>query len=144
MLKWLFLDFILRRMLMLKKTTAIIFLVLFALSAPVFTAEAGTVKEAATKALQGVKHSDVCMVQNRHGIMKMIPVEVDGKMYYGCCAGCVGKLKYNSVVRFSKDPVTGKEVDKASAFIIGNRDGTVTYFESKETAEQFSASKKSL
>lgn len=84
------------------------------------------------------------MVQNRHGVMKMIPVEIDGKMYYGCCAGCVGKLKYNSAVRFSKDPVTGKEVDKAKAFIIGNRDGTVTYFESKETASQFSAPRKSL
>lgn len=131
-------------MLMLKKTNAIIFLALFALSAPVFTSEAETVKAAATKALQGVKHSDVCMVQNRHGIMKMIPVEVDGKMYYGCCAGCVGRLKSSPGVRFSKDPFTGKDVDKSQAFIIGNRDGTVTYFESRESAERFFASRKSL
>lgn len=128
----------------MKKITVFILLMLLAVSAPAFATQAAPVKEASALSLQSLKHSDVCMVQNRHGIMKMIPVEIDGKMYYGCCAGCVGKLKYNSAVRFSKDPVTGKEIDKASAFIIGNRDGTVTYFESKETAEQFSASRKSL
>lgn len=128
----------------MKKLTAFILLMLLAISAPAFATQATAVKETSAKALQSLKHSDVCMVQNRHGIMKMIPVEIDGKMYYGCCAGCVGKLKFSPAVRFSKDPVTGKEVDKAKAFIIGNKDGTVTYFESKETAEQFSASGKSL
>lgn len=129
---------------MLKKISAFVLLVLFAAASPAFTAQSVPVKKAPTQALQSLKHSDVCMVQNRHGVMKMIPVEIDGKMYYGCCAGCVGKLKFNPAVRFSKDPVTGKEIDKAKAFIIGNKDGTVTYFESKETAEQFSASRKSL
>jgi len=129
---------------MLKKITGFILLVGFALAAPAFTTQAGTAKEAPAQAIQSVKHSDVCMVQNRHGVMKMIPVEVEGKMYYGCCAGCVGKLKFSPQTRFSKDPVTGKEVDKAKAFITGNRDGTVTYFESRETAERFFASRKSL
>lgn len=128
----------------MKKISAFILLALVSIAAPAFATQAAVVKEAPAQALQSLKHSDVCMVQNRHGIMKMIPVEINGQMYYGCCVGCVGKLKYNPAVRFAKDPVTGKEVDKASAFIIGNRDGTVTYFESKETAEQFSASKKSL
>jgi YHS domain-containing protein len=129
---------------MFKKITVFILLALFAVAAPVFSAQVGMEKETPAQSLQSLKHSDVCMVQNRHGIMKMIPVEVDRKMYYGCCAGCVGKLKYNSAVRFSKDPVTGKTVDKASAFIIGNKDGTVIYFESRETAERFFASRKSL
>lgn len=129
---------------MMKKIIAFILLVLVSIAAPAFATQAAPVKEAPAHSLQSLKHSDVCMVQNRHGIMKMIPVEIDGKMYYGCCAGCVGKLKFSPAVRFSKDPVTGKEVDKAKAFIIGNRDGTVTYFESKETAEKFSASRKSL
>ncbi len=84
------------------------------------------------------------MVQNRHGIMKMIPVEIDGKMYYGCCAGCVGKLKFSPKVRYAVDPLTGKEVDKSKAFIIGNKDGTVIYFESRETAEKYFATAKSL
>lgn len=128
----------------MKKITAFILLALVSIAAPAFSAQSAPVKESPAQALQSLKHSDVCMVQNRHGIMKMIPVEINGQMYYGCCAGCVGKLKFNPAVRFAKDPVTGKEVDKAKAFIIGNRDGTVTYFESKVTAEQFSASRKSL
>lgn len=127
---------------MLKK---IVFIVAFAfLIAPSFATTAISAQQTSSSAVQPVKHSDVCMVQNRHGIMKMIPVEVDGKMYYGCCAGCVGKLKYNPAVRSAKDPVTGKEVDKSKAFIVGNPDGTVIYFETKETAEIFFAAGKSL
>jgi YHS domain-containing protein len=129
---------------MLGKITVSILLALFTFILPAYSAEGGQVKQAPAESFQAVKHSDVCMVQNRHGIMKMIPVEVDGKTYYGCCAGCVGKLKFNPAVRYANDPVTGKQVDKASAFIIGNRDGTVIYFESKETAERFFASRKSL
>src|SRR3972149_9041487 len=103
MIKWFFFDLIFRRVRMLKKITGFILLVGFALAAPAFTTQAGTAKEAPAQALQSVKHSDVCMVQNRHGVMKMIPVEVDGKMYYGCCAGCGGKLKFSPQTRFSKD-----------------------------------------
>ena len=94
---------------------------------------------ATARSIEPLKHSDVCMVQNRYGTMKMIPVEVDGRMYYGCCAGCVGKLKLNPAVRIAKDPVSGVDIDKSKAFIVGNTDGTVTYFESSETAERFFA-----
>lgn len=112
--------------------------------APVMAAQAAGPEKAQKQSVEPVKHSDVCMVQNRHGIMKMIPVEVDGKTYYGCCGGCVGKLKYRADVRSATDPFTGRQVDKASAFIVGNPDGTVIYFESKETAERFFASRRSL
>lgn len=128
---------------MFKKIMAFMLLGFFALT-PVFAGQTGTAKQNEAQTLQSVKHSDVCMVQNRHGIMKMIPVEINGKMYYGCCAGCVGKLKFNPAVRLALDPVTGKQVDKSAAFIVGNRDGTVIYFESRETAEKFFDSKKSL
>ena len=99
---------------------------------------------ATARSIEPLKHSDVCMVQNRHGIMKMIPVEIDGKMYYGCCAGCVGKLKFNPAVRYAKDPVTGRDIDKSKAFIVGNADSTVIYFESRESAEKFFNQRKSL
>lgn len=114
------------------------------LMTPSFATTAVSAQQASASVVQPVKHSDVCMVQNRHGIMKMIPVEIDGKMYYGCCAGCVGKLKYNPAVRSAKDPVTGNQIDKSKAYIVGNNDGTVIYFESKETAEIFFAARKSL
>lgn len=129
----------------MSRTIPVLLIGLFILiGAPVFHSHAADQKEAQRQAIEPVKHSDVCMVQNRYGIMKMIPVEIDGKMYYGCCGGCVAKLKFRPEVRFSKDPVTGKDVDKASAFIVGNPDGTVTYFESKDTAEKFFSSRKSL
>lgn len=122
----------------------ILFGLFIVIGAPLYTSNAASLKEAAKQSIEPIKHSEVCMVQNRYGIMKMIPVEIDGKMYYGCCQGCVGKLKFRPEVRFDKDPVSGKKVDKSAAFIIGNPDGTVTYFESRETAEKFLSSKKSL
>ena len=92
--------------------------------------------------LKAQKHKDVCMVTDNVGLMKMIPVQVEGKTYYGCCQGCVGKLKNNRSVRFSTDPVTGREVDKAKAFIVADKANKALYFESKETAERFFASVK--
>lgn len=122
---------------------AFIFCFLTAMGAPVTVAHAAP-KNAPAQTIEPLKYSDVCMVQNRYGTMKMIPVEVDGKMYYGCCAGCVAKLKLNPAVRIAKDPVSGQDIDKSKAFIVGNIDGTVTYFESRETAEKFFTKRKSL
>lgn len=123
--------------------TLILFGIFLVFSAPAYAAQPAKPAES-KQAMEPVKHSEVCMVQNRYGIMKMIPVEVDGKMYYGCCQGCVGKLKFRPDVRFGKDPLTGNQVDKSSAFIVGHEDGTVTYFESRETAEKFFPSRRSL
>lgn len=81
--------------------------------------------------------STVCMVNDSSMGKPQIPVEVDGKTYYGCCEGCVDKLKNNRTLRYSVDPVTGNEVDKASAVIIENPHGGTLYFESGETAARF-------
>ncbi|MFQ5585353.1 MAG: hypothetical protein ACE5GF_00775 [Thermodesulfobacteriota bacterium] len=66
-----------------------------------------------------------------------IPVYVDDKVYYGCCQGCVNALKTERTFRFAQDPVTGREVDKADAFIIEGPAGEALYFESLETAERY-------
>lgn len=106
--------------------------------------EPARAQAATEKELKGLDPSKVCMVQNRtSAAMKMIPVEVDGRRYYGCCQGCVGRLKFDRSVRFAKDPSTGKEVDKSEAFIVQKEDGGVQYFESEETAKRF-LSRKSL
>ncbi|MBI1912259.1 MAG: hypothetical protein HYS21_09685 [Deltaproteobacteria bacterium] len=97
--------------------------------------------QAQTIEVRAEKHSDVCMVTNNVALMKMIPVEVEGKTYYGCCQGCVGKLKFKRSVRFAVDPVTGKEVDKADAFIVKDENNKAVYFESKETATKFFSNK---
>lgn len=88
-------------------------------------------------AVQCVENSKVCMVEDRVSGRENIPIEVGGKTYYGCCPVCVGKLKSKTATRFSKDPDTGKEVDKAKAYIVAGEDGTVIYFESGKTFRKY-------
>lgn len=82
-----------------------------------------------------IESSKVCYVNNKFMGIDQIPVEFENKIYYGCCEGCILKLKTMRETRFAKDPFTGNEVDKAVAFIVlsstGNND--VLYFESKQT-----------
>jgi YHS domain-containing protein len=81
-----------------------------------------------------LKPSLVCFVNNKYMGIDQIPVLVEGKTYYGCCQDCVGKLKNIRSTRFANDPLTGKKVDKALAYITmapaGNQD--VLYFESEQ------------
>ncbi|MFQ5354557.1 MAG: TRASH domain-containing protein [Thermodesulfobacteriota bacterium] len=86
-----------------------------------------------------VDASIVCMVNDNVMGRTQIPVEVEGKTYYGCCKNCVGKLKGNIAVRTAKDPFSGNDVDKASAFIIEGPKGEALYFESAVTANKFIA-----
>lgn len=66
-----------------------------------------------------------------------IPVSVDGKAYYGCCANCKDKLERQDSARTARDPVTGTRVDKAGAVIARNDAGKVLYFESEQTFAQY-------
>ncbi|WP_457641510.1 hypothetical protein [Persephonella sp.] len=84
-----------------------------------------------------VNPEKVCMVNNRYIGVKQIPVEVDGKVYYGCCKMCVSRIKNNESIRYAIDPVSKKKVDKAKAFILALKEGKVLYFESKENVEKF-------
>jgi YHS domain-containing protein len=81
----------------------------------------------------------VCFVNNKYMGQEQIPVEVNGKTYYGCCQGCVGTLKFDRSARYAKDPLTGNEVDKASAYIVTmpGTGGMVQYFESKANFENY-------
>ncbi len=67
------------------------------------------------------------------------PVLINGKIYYVCCQGCEESLKNNPSTRVSRDPHTGKEVDKADAFIVIKPNGSdeVLYFESSQAYENF-------
>jgi len=81
----------------------------------------------------------VCFVNNKFMGINQIPVEFEGKTYYGCCEDCVAKINNMREVRYAKDPLTGKEVDKALAYIVlspeGNND--VLYFESEQNYRAF-------
>ena len=80
------------------------------------------------------------MVNNAYMGKKQVPVQFDNKTYYGCCNMCVNTIKNKRQVRYARDPVTGKEVDKALAFIVlkpGIDNGDVLYFESEASYKKF-------
>ena len=81
----------------------------------------------------------VCMVNNAFMGEKQILVAFGGKTYYGCCEMCVEKIQTQREARFAKDPLSGKEVDKAEAFIVPAAPGQkqVLYFESEASYRQF-------
>ncbi|HSP40422.1 MAG TPA: hypothetical protein VLN46_03240 [Gillisia sp.] len=81
----------------------------------------------------------VCMVNNAFMGESQMEVPVDGKMYYGCCEMCVGRLNEDETSRMATDPSSGNEVDKAEAYIvISDEHGKVEYFESRESFESYS------
>ncbi|MCW5889783.1 MAG: hypothetical protein KIT14_04455 [bacterium] len=91
------------------------------------------VAAAAGSSLQRVEPQKVCMVNDTVFERDQIPVQVDGRTYYGCCEMCKGRLGTDAAVRSAKDPVTGHAVDKAKAVIGATPDGKVLYFESEKT-----------
>ncbi len=76
----------------------------------------------------------VCMVNDAFMGIEQIPVEADGKTYYGCCQMCVSKIKENTDnVRYATDPYSGEKVNKADAFIVfkPGQKAAVFYFASE-------------
>jgi YHS domain-containing protein len=83
-------------------------------------------------ALRLVEPRFVCMVNNALFDREQIPVEVEGKTYFGCCPMCKERLAADPAAREAVDPVSGKTVDKATAVIGALPSGDVLYFESEE------------
>ena len=96
-------------------------------------------KNSLPKRFEAVK---VCMINNRVMAEPQIPVKVENKTYYGCCAGCAKRLQGEEGARFSKDPLTGSKVDKATAYIISGLGGEALYFESEKNAQDYVATNK--
>jgi YHS domain-containing protein len=81
--------------------------------------------------------TQVCMVNNQYMGKPQIPIDVEGKTYYGCCAMCKDRLGKDPSSRVAVDPVTGQQVDKASAVIIQDATGNVMYFTSEDTLRRY-------
>lgn len=80
----------------------------------------------------------VCMVNNDYMGREQLEVEVNGKIYYGCCEMCQERLPIDESVRVAIDPISQKEVDKADAVIaVTGERGEVTYFENKENYQKY-------
>ena len=112
---------------------ALIFLAAALVAGLAFAGEEG--KAHAT--LKRVETRKVCMINNQVFEKDLIPVEVEGKTYYGCCEMCKERLTKDPASRQAVDPVTGKTVDKAKAVIAALPDGSVLYFESEETLNKY-------
>jgi YHS domain-containing protein len=87
--------------------------------------------------IRRVEAKKVCMVNNQLFEKDMIPIAVEGKTYYGCCEMCKERLAKDAAARMAVDPVTGNKVDKATAVIAALPDGSILYFESETTFEQY-------
>lgn len=87
----------------------------------------------------GLPKELVCMVNNAYMGKDQFLVEFEGKQYYGCCEMCVKTIQNERQVRVALDPLTGKEIDKAGAFIAlkPGSNSDVLYFESEENYRKF-------
>lgn len=91
----------------------------------------------AAEKLTKVENEKVCMVTDMYFAKKQIPVEVEKKTYYGCCQNCKATLGKDAAVRTGTDPVSGKPVDKATAFIAAKEDNSVLYFENEKNFKAY-------
>lgn len=104
------------------------------------TAEVKTTAPApAGAAVTRVEPSLVCMVNNQYMGKAQIPVEVEGKTYFGCCDMCKTRLAKDPESRASVDPVSGARVDKAAAVIGREASGAVVYFENEANLQRYAS-----
>ena len=81
--------------------------------------------------------SQVCMVNDQFMGKPQIPVEVEGRTYYGCCPMCKDRLTRQPESRTAQDPVTGAQVDKARAVMVQDATGKILYFASEDTLRRY-------
>lgn len=124
------------------KNTFKTLLILITLIMPMGVNANETGEENSGELLKKVEAKYVCMINNRLFDSPQIPTEVNGKTYYGCCPMCKAKLENNVDARTSTDPVSKNIVDKATAIIGAQADGTVHYFENEENMKKFVNHKK--
>ncbi len=98
---------------------------------------AETAAEVAPGVTRVADPSQVCMVNDQFMGKPQIPVDVDGRTYYGCCAMCKDRLHKEPATRTARDPVTNEEVDKANAVMVRDTKGKVLYFATEDTLRRY-------
>lgn len=94
-----------------------------------------------------IPNDHVCMFYDVNlGKKSDYPVDIDGKLYFGCCDSSRNELSKDNTKHFATDPLTGEKVDKALAVIFPDPlhldDGNVLYFLSKENYVAYLAKNK--
>ena len=92
-----------------------------------------------TEKVAPVESKQVCMINDRSMSIEQIPVEIEGKTYYGCCPMCKERLVRETATRYALDPVSGKKVDKAKATIGALPGAAVLYFENAQNLAKYNA-----
>lgn len=108
-----------------------------ALSTTLSAAPQGQSDQQKGQGLVQVESKYVCMINNQRFNKEQIPVAVGNRTYYGCCQMCKDKLRNDPKSRAAIDPVSKKKVDKATAIIGVDADGSAYYFENAENLKQF-------
>ena len=85
--------------------------------------------KAAGKLTKVEDHKKICMVTNKAFAKDQIPIEIEGRTYYGCCEMCKTALSTDPGKRTAVDPVSNEKVDKSVAVIGVDSNGRVLYFE---------------
>jgi YHS domain-containing protein len=116
--------------------------IVFALTLGAFALWADETQTQEKSQVVPVKSENVCMVNNRAFDKEQIPIQVEGRTYYGCCEMCKKALAEQKDLRVSMDPVSGKEVDKSVAVIGALPDGTTLYFENEDNLKKYNESQK--
>lgn len=83
------------------------------------------------------ERNQVCMVNNQFMGRPQIPIEVEGRTYYGCCEMCKGRLARDASARTATDPISKRPVDKSLAMMVKNEQGAVTYFENEANLQTY-------
>ncbi len=89
--------------------------------------------------LKRVKPSEVNMVTNRYTQSEQSAVQMEGKLYYTSGDAYVANLKQNPLIRFAKDPISGRTIDKADAAIYIDASGRALYFKTDDSFKNFLA-----
>lgn len=84
-----------------------------------------------------VRPEQVNMAINHFEGKKQHEIKIDGKTYYGSGKSYAYNISTNNSVRCSRDPFTGKSVDKSQALIYADASGRAFYFESEDTYRGF-------
>ncbi|MBI5192065.1 MAG: hypothetical protein HZA08_01330 [Nitrospirae bacterium] len=89
--------------------------------------------------LKRVKPSEVNMVTNRYTQSEQSAVRMEGKLYFTSGDAYITNLKQNPSIRFAKDPISGRTVDKAEAAIYIDASGRALYFKTDDSFKNFIA-----
>lgn len=87
--------------------------------------------------LKRARATEINMVTNRMTKELQGKVVMNEKVYYTPGESFALTLQQNPSLRFAKDPLTNKSVDKANAVIYADASGRALYFESDDTYKKF-------